>query len=141
MALGGEAGKTDIRAAGALLWRPGRDGPDVALVHRQRYDDWSLPKGKLEPGESAEAGALREVEEETGLRCRLGSELSPVNYRDRRGRPKQVRYWMMEPIDDTGFVANDEVDELRWCSADEATALLSYDHDRQLVEALRDVET
>jgi 8-oxo-dGTP diphosphatase len=130
-----------VLAAGGVVRRAGRAGKEIAVVHRPRYDDWSLPKGKLEPGESAEAGALREVEEETGLRCRLGSELSPVNYRDRRGRPKRVRYWMMEPIDDTGFVANDEVDELRWCSADEATALLSYDHDRQLVEALRDVET
>jgi ADP-ribose pyrophosphatase YjhB (NUDIX family) len=105
-------------------------------VHRPRYDDWSLPKGKLYPGETAETAALREVEEETGLRCRLGSELAAVHYRDRKGRPKQVRYWLMEPVEERDFTPNDEVDELRWCDETEARDLLSYDHDRRLVAEL-----
>jgi 8-oxo-dGTP diphosphatase len=129
--------RTDtVLAAGGVVRRSGDRGDEIAVVHRPRYDDWSLPKGKLEPGESAKAAALREVEEETGLRCRLGPELSPTRYRDRHGRPKQVRYWIMEAIDDAGFVANDEVDELRWCSPRDAAALLTYPHDRRLVEAL-----
>ena len=101
------------------------------LVHRPRYDDWTLPKGKLDPGESFEEAALREVEEETGLRCRLVRELPASEYRDNKGRPKLVRYWLMEVEDDPGFVPNDEVDELRWldpgrgrgrCSPTSATA-------------------
>jgi 8-oxo-dGTP pyrophosphatase MutT (NUDIX family) len=129
--------RTDtVQAAGGVVRRGGRDGDEIALVHRPRYDDWSLPKGKLEPGERAEAGALREVEEETGLRCRLGPELAVVRYRDRHGRPKQVRYWMMEPIEDRGFAANDEVDELRWLSPRDAASLLTYAHDRRLVQGL-----
>lgn len=125
-----------VLAAGGVVRRANDRGDEIAVVHRPRYDDWSLPKGKLEPGESAEAGALREVHEETGLRCRLGRELSSTRYRDRHGRPKQVRYWMMEPIEDTGFVPNDEVDELRWLSPGEAADLLTYEHDRRLVEGL-----
>lgn len=125
-----------VLAAGGVVHRANDRGDEIAVVHRPRYDDWSLPKGKLEPGESAEAGALREVHEETGLRCRLGRELSSTRYRDRHGRPKQVRYWMMEPIEDTGFVPNDEVDELRWLSPGEAADLLTYEHDRRLVEGL-----
>jgi 8-oxo-dGTP diphosphatase len=131
------SGRTDtVLAAGGVVRRAGDAGDEIAVVHRPRYDDWSLPKGKLEPGESAESGALREVEEETGLRCRLGRELTPVHYRDRHGRPKQVRYWMMEPIDQARFVANNEVDELRWCSPRDAAALLTYNHDRRLVADL-----
>ena len=84
-------------------------------MHRPRYDDWSLPKGKLDAGETWEAAALREVEEEVGMRCRLGEELPPVRYRDNKGRDKAVRYWLMEPEDDAApFTPNDEVDEMRW---------------------------
>jgi 8-oxo-dGTP diphosphatase len=90
----------------------------------------------LDAGETAEAGALREVEEETGLRCELGPELGAVRYRDRKGRPKLVRYWLMEPVDFHAFVPNDEVDELRWCDPAEAGELLTYDHDRKLVAEL-----
>ena len=89
----------EVKAGGGLVVRPGESGHVVALVHRPRYDDWSFPKGKLDRGESFEDGALREVEEEIGLRCRLGKELSPVTYRDRKGRSKVVRYWLMEPIE------------------------------------------
>src|SRR5205085_7154411 len=125
-----------VCAAGGVVRRAGPGGDEIAVVHRPRYDDWSLPKGKLEPGETAEAAALREVEEETGLRCRLGPELSPTTYRDRHGRPKHVRYWMMEPIHDSGFLPNDEIDEVRWRSPRDAAALLTYEHDRRLVEGL-----
>jgi 8-oxo-dGTP diphosphatase len=120
-----------VEAAGGVVLRDGR----VAVVHRPRYDDWSLPKGKLDPGESFEDAALREVEEETGLRCRLVRELPAVEYETRR-RPKLVRYWAMEVTDETPFEPNDEVDEVRWLEPAEALALLTYDRDREPVRAL-----
>jgi 8-oxo-dGTP diphosphatase len=122
----------EVKAAGGVVVRDGR----VCVVHRPRYDDWTLPKGKLDRGESFEDGALREVWEETGLRCRLGRELEAVRYRDHKGRPKVVRYWAMEVVEDDGLDPNDEVDEIRWLALDEAPALLSYEHDRELVAAL-----
>ena len=109
----------------------------MAVVHRPKYDDWSLPKGKLDPGESAEEAAAREVEEETGLRCELGRELEPITYVDRKGRPKRVRWWLMSPLEGR-FKPNDEVDELRWLSREEALTTLDYDHDRDLVVAALD---
>jgi 8-oxo-dGTP diphosphatase len=120
-----------VHAAGGVVLRDGR----VAVVHRPRYDDWSLPKGKLDPGESFEEAALREVEEETGLRCRLVRELPAVKY-DVRGRLKVVRYWAMEVVDETPFVPDDEVDDVRWLEPQEALALLTYDRDREPVLAL-----
>jgi 8-oxo-dGTP diphosphatase len=120
----------EVRAAGGVVVRDGL----VALVHRPRYDDWTLPKGKLDDGESFEEAALREVEEETGLRARLGRELPAVNY-EVRGRPKVVRYWLMEVESDEGFVANDEVDEVRWLERAEALRLLTYDRDRDVLAA------
>jgi 8-oxo-dGTP diphosphatase len=119
-----------ISAAGGVVLRAG----DVVVVHRPKYDDWTLPKGKLDPGESFEDGALREVEEETGLRCQLVRELPSTEY-EVRGRPKLVRYWLMEPEEDLGFVPGSEVDELRWLPAEEALALLSYDRDRDVLRA------
>jgi 8-oxo-dGTP diphosphatase len=119
-----------VRAAGGLV----TDGDGrVAVVHRPRYDDWSLPKGKLEPGESWEDAALREVREETGLRAALGEELPSDEYTDNKGRPKKVRWWRMRPVEDLGFTPDDEVDELRWVTPEEAGELLSYDHDKALV--------
>jgi 8-oxo-dGTP diphosphatase len=105
-------------------------------VHRPRYDDWSLPKGKLDPGESFEQAALREVEEETGLCARLVRELPSIRYSDNKGRPKLVRYWLMEVAEDPGFETNDEVDELRWLEPEAALALLSYERDQQVVAAV-----
>ena len=86
-----------VEAAGGVVVRTGA-GPEVAVVHRPRYDDWSLPKGKLDPGESFEDAALREVEEETGVRCRLRGALEPSSYRDHKGREKLVRWFLMEPL-------------------------------------------
>jgi 8-oxo-dGTP pyrophosphatase MutT (NUDIX family) len=119
-----------VEAAGGVVERDGV----VALVHRPRYDDWTLPKGKLDRGESFEAAALREVVEETGLRCRLVRELPEVIY-EVRGRPKVVRYWLMAVEADLGFVVNDEVDELRWVEPADALALLSYERDRDVLAA------
>lgn len=121
-----------IEAAGGVIIRDGK----VAVVHRDRYDDWSLPKGKLDAGESFEEAALREVLEETGLECELGRELEPVSYVDQKGRPKLVRYWLME-VTGGDFEANDEVDEMRWLEPAEAARLLSYPHDRELVEGVQ----
>ena len=122
----------EVKAAGGVLWRRSGDGLEVAVVHRPRYDDWSLPKGKLDAGESFEDAALREVEEETGMRCRLGREIGETHYQDRKGRPKVVRYWAMDECQGE-FRANEEVDELRWVSIDAALELLDYDFDRELV--------
>ncbi|CAN5634042.1 hypothetical protein BH24ACT4_BH24ACT4_16150 [soil metagenome] len=122
----------EVRAAGGLVLRTADDEVEVAVVHRPRYDDWSLPKGKVDPGETDEACARREVEEETGFRCRLGRELPSTRYVDRKGRAKQVRYWEME-VEGGTFTPNDEVDEVRWLLPDQAADLLTYDHDRALV--------
>jgi len=125
--------KIEVKAAGGVVVdSEGR----IVLVHRPRYDDWTLPKGKLDAGESFQDAALREVREETGLRCRLDRELPGVRYRDNKDRPKLVRYWLMEVEEDPGFAPNDEVDELRWVEPDEARALLSYERDRELLKAL-----
>jgi 8-oxo-dGTP diphosphatase len=107
----------------------------VAVAHRPRYDDWSFPKGKLDPGETWEQAALREVREEIGLRCALGRELPPAAYEVPAGR-KVVRYWLMEPRSGA-FAPNEEVDEMRWLTPEEAVGLLSYEHDRALAREAR----
>jgi 8-oxo-dGTP diphosphatase len=126
-----------IEAAGGVVWRQTRSGLQVLLVHRPRYDDWSLPKGKLDPGETPRKAALREVEEETGLRCVLGKKLEEVRYRDRKGRPKRVRYWAMRAVRGE-FAPNDEVDEVRWVGIEQAADVLSYPHDAKVVAELAD---
>jgi 8-oxo-dGTP diphosphatase len=126
----------EVKAAGGVVRR---DDGAIAVVHRPRYDDWSLPKGKLDPGESWEQCALREVFEETGLRCALVAELSPVFYKDRKGRGKAVRYWLMEPEAESAggtFEPNEEVDELRWLAPEQAAELLTYEHDVELARGL-----
>jgi len=123
------------RAAGGLVVREDGGELQVAVVHRPRYDDWSLPKGKLNPGERWQDAALREVREETGMSCELGDELTPARYRDRKDRPKLVRYWRMRRVEGE-FEPNDEVDELRWLGPREALELLAYEHDRDLLRGL-----
>lgn len=125
-----------VRAAGGVVMRAGGAGLEVLVVHRPRYDDWSLPKGKREPGERDEDTATREVEEETGYRCTLGDELATVRYLDRRGRDKQVRFWNMSVIGEVPWEPNDEVDERRWISPADADTLLTYEADRQLLRSL-----
>ncbi len=102
------------------------------------YDDWTLPKGKADEGESDEQTALREVEEETGLRCTLGAPAGRTRYRDSKGRDKVVHYWLMRPEaaaaeSDDAFVPNDEVDAVHWCTVPEAADRLTYSHDRKLL--------
>jgi 8-oxo-dGTP diphosphatase len=121
----------EIRAAGGVVVHEGR----IAVVHRPRYDDWSLPKGKLDPGETWEQAAVREIEEECGLRCRLEDELEPVHYTV-RGRPKTVRWWRMSVLEDLGVDPDDEVDELRWVTPAEALDLLDYEQDMRLIRSL-----
>jgi 8-oxo-dGTP diphosphatase len=119
----------EIRASGGLIVRDGR----VAVVHRPEYDDWTFPKGKADPAETDEDCALREVAEETGLRCELGRELSTTRHPDREGVPKRVRWWVMAPVSG-GFEPNEEVDELRWLTEREARELLTYPGDVELLE-------
>jgi 8-oxo-dGTP diphosphatase len=133
-----------VRAAGAVLWRAGTDGPEVALVHRPRYDDWSLPKGKLDSGELAAHAAVREVAEETGFSCVLSGFLTQVNYsvpESGGGRaPKVVDYFVARACDGA-FTPNDEVDELRWLRTDQARGRLSYPHDVGVLDAFEQLPT
>ena len=127
------SGTKAIRAAGAVVWRPGSrdETPEIAIIHRPRYDDWSLPKGKVDPGENEPITAVREIAEETGFRARLGRELTTVHYPVPQGA-KQVRYWAARHVDGE-FRANDEVDELKWLPAHQAMSELHYPHDRDVV--------
>jgi 8-oxo-dGTP diphosphatase len=127
-----------IEAAGGVVWRRStKRGLEVLLIHRDRYDDWTFPKGKLDADETHRHAALREVEEETGLRCTLGDELPEVRYEDRKGRPKRVRYWTMQPTGGS-FEPNDEVDEVRWLDLDAAAATLTYAHDLVVLDEVRE---
>lgn len=123
-----------VHAAGGIVVREGL----VLLVHRPRYDDWTLPKGKLDAGESFEDAALREVEEETGVCATLGDELPSTEYLDSKGRPKLVRYWLMDVEHDPGFEPNDEVDAVRWVEPSEAAELLTYERDAEVLAAALD---
>ena len=123
-----------VRAAGGVVVRTGATGIEVLLVHRSRYDDWSLPKGKAEPGETDERTACREVTEETGWTVEITDTLPEVHYTDHRGRPKTVAWFRMRPIAETGAPPDpDEVDEIRWLAPDAARALLTYPTDRGLI--------
>jgi len=137
-----------VRAAGGVVWRRVPAGIEVVLVHRPAYDDWALPKGKVEPRESDEEAALREVREETGLSCRLGRELPSTTYRDAEGRPKVVRYWAMTVLPGTGAIANarpplvpeakDEIDDLLWAPLHEARQRFTYARDVVVLDAFDD---
>jgi 8-oxo-dGTP pyrophosphatase MutT (NUDIX family) len=122
-----------VRAAGGVVHREGASGVEVIVVHRPRYDDLSLPKGKLLRGESHRDAALREVKEETGFDCELEDELPEVAYVDSLGRPKIVRYWMMRAVAEETFHPTPEVDEVRWVPLQEASEMLTYPHDRKLI--------
>ena len=125
----------EIRSAGAVLSRRAGGGDEVALIHRSRYDDWSLPKGKREPGEHLLETAVREVAEETGIRVILGRRLGHASYQS-LGRPKRVDYWAARPADADarpGFVPNDEVDALDWLPVPAAQGRLSYQRDISLL--------
>ena len=124
-----------VRAAGGLVVRQSVRGAEVLVVHRAQYDDWTFPKGKLEPGESDEECAAREVEEETGLRCELGDELPSTAYTDGHGREKRVLYWRMRVVAGELAFAH-EVNEARWLTVGEAAELLTYVRDLALLDAL-----
>ena len=129
--------RPEVRAAGGIVIRPTEQGePEIVVIHRRKHQDWSLPKGKLEPGESWLDAAVREVEEETGFRVRPVRRVGRTRYPDADDRDKLVRYWLMELADGeagTRFEPNKEVDELRWVTPSEAGKLLTYDRDRALV--------
>lgn len=140
----GSAARDDgdvVEAAGGVVVRDsGAGGLEVVIVHRPKYDDWSFPKGKLDAGESFTAAAVREVEEETGLRCRAGRELTEARYVAPSGEPKRVRYWVMRRVE--GSIADRrpdaEIDEVRWATLAEARSSLTYEHDRAMLDELDD---
>jgi 8-oxo-dGTP diphosphatase len=124
----------EVRAAGGVIWRRGRDGVEVLLVHRPKYGDWTFAKGKLEDGESFRDAARREVLEETGFHVELGDELESTRYVDAKGRDKIVRYWTMT-VEGGSFAPNDEVDEIRWVGVAQAAGRLSYSRDLPVLES------
>ena len=124
-----------ITAAGGLVFRSSKGRRQVLVIHRPRYDDWSLPKGKHDDGETNETAALREIEEETGVRGRILAPLDDVEYMTANGNPKQVFYFAVRALESPKFVANNEVDRLEWMSKKDAISRLTYSHDRQLVRS------
>lgn len=130
----------EVRAAGGVVWRRTPKGRiEVVLVHRPAYDDWTLPKGKRDGGETDEETARREVEEETGLVCSLGPELASTSYVDAKGRPKLVRYWAMTVDTQQDRPPDGEVDEWRWLREGPAKELLTYRRDQRVLRSLREV--
>lgn len=137
------ADPAEVRAAGGVVWRRSADGTvEVLLVHRPRYDDWSMPKGKLDPGEDFATAAVREVAEETGVDAALGEDLGEVRYTDHKGRPKVVRWWAMHAPDapdaeDLTSQDPDEVDAMRWVPLGETAAVLTYPLDIEVLSRFR----
>ncbi|MFY1700876.1 NUDIX hydrolase [Micromonospora sp. WMMA1923] len=128
------AALNEVRAAGGVVWRPTDGGTEVCLVHRPRYGDWTLPKGKLEPGEHPLRAAVREVAEESDVRAVPQVRLPAVRYVS-EGRPKVVDYWSMRAVGTGGFQPDTEVDDVRWLDVDEAVRLVSYPHDAEVLGA------
>jgi 8-oxo-dGTP diphosphatase len=124
----------EVRAAGGVVWREGPVGVELLVVHRPKYRDWTFAKGKLEPGEGLLDAAVREVEEETGLRCRVGDQLAVTTYVDQRGRSKSVTYWTMT-VRSGRFRANPEVDRIAWWAPATARQKLTYDRDQPVIDA------
>src|SRR5271165_372235 len=136
-AMGDRGAAEEIRAGGAVVWRPAGSGVQVALVHRPKYDDWSLPKGKLDPGEHVLLAAVREVAEETALRVTLGRRLPPVRYAD-TDVPKRVDYWVATVAAVlAAFEPNSEIDDVAWVAASTAATRLSYQRDVETVADFR----
>ena len=131
-----------VIAAGGVVWRERRGTREVLLVHRPRYDDWSLPKGKLTANEHVLLGARREIEEETGQQVLLGPPLGVQRYEVRKNgdiAEKLVHYWSARPVDDSGFEPNNEVDEIAWFPVDKARDKLSYPRDAEILDVLHRV--
>jgi 8-oxo-dGTP diphosphatase len=127
-----------VRAAGGVVCRrPADREQEVVVVHRVAYQDWTFPKGKTHEGEDEAEAALREVEEETSLRCRIERELGVTSYRDPQGRPKTVRYFEMTPVAGELEAAH-EIDDARWVATSEARSLLTYARDLELLERLEE---
>ena len=125
-----------IEAAGGVLWRQSGDQRQFAIIHRPKYDDWTLPKGKLDPGETHEQAAMREVSEETGFSVELGAGLGETFY-EHDDRPKRVRYWAMRAAGGQ-FRPNAEVDDIRWLPPEDARRLLTYERDRAVLDRFTD---
>ncbi len=132
-----------VRAAGGVVWRRSDDAAvadgalEVLVVHRDRYDDWTFPKGKLDPGETWEQAAVREVFEETGVVAVLGEELASTRYRDAKGRPKVARYWTMTVATSVPFAANEEISALQWVAVDDVVSVLTYPRDHPVLASFR----
>jgi 8-oxo-dGTP diphosphatase len=131
-----ELGPVEVRAAGGIVTRAGATGTEILVVHRPAYDDWSLPKGKLDPGEDVETGARREVLEETGVHAVVTGRAGSVRYDDRHGRTKEVHYFTMAVHETSPRSPDDEVDVVEWWPLDTAVTSLTYAHDRALVDDL-----
>lgn len=124
-----------ILSAGGIVSRTLEKSPlQIVLVHRTRHNDWSLPKGRLEPGEVIADAALREVREETACECEIEKALPTVRYMDRNGKPKEVRFWRMKLIVARPFVPNGEIDDVRWLTLEESDTVLTYKTDRLLLK-------
>lgn len=121
-----------IQAAGGLVWRTTPNGREVAVIHRGRYGDWTLPKGKLNPGENWEEAAVREVKEETGCNVKLESFAGEVNY-EVKGAPKTVLFWNMIPIGECKFEPSEEVNQVAWLPVQKALERLDYAGERELL--------
>ena len=124
-----------VEAAGGVLWKQTSSGLKLAIIHRQRYDDWSLPKGKREPGERWETTALREVLEETGCQATLGEFIGSASYLiNPQKTPKVVLFWNMHTKNEFSFQPNDEVDRIKWVSPQKALKTLNYGEERDIIK-------